>query len=1219
MTEQQVNFEEIEQFLEGGDPQKHIVAIEAPYHRNEVYLIINDPETGKRIETHNYKPFIWMKHDVSEHMFNGNRSSIKNGLKKYGLKIKALKIDDVNGNVPQRMDEGFKYMITADGAFTDIINFVRAGFKHLEHDDTDKADLYSNKVIPNTDLEIRSLFVAFTPAEQFLIQTGKRLFKGMDDYNDVHRLQFDLETEGLNPSTDPIFQIGIRDNHGYEEVLEVRSPIEDEINRLGIEPTTEQASAIIQQRRDSERIQIARMFEVIDEIKPDVITAYNSENFDWPYIERRCERLSIDITEIAKTLNSNSKFRRKPSRLKIGSDSEPFNQTLMWGYNIIDISHCVRKTMAINSDIKSWSLKYITKFSKVAKKNRVYVDGDKIFSTWADNRDYWFNDEDGSFGLVENGIAETTKAGKLQTVKGDYIVQRYLQDDLWETEQVDGIYNQAAYLVAKLLPTSFMRSSTMGTAGQWKLIMAAWSYQKGLGIPALEPKRPFTGGLSRLLEVGYAKNVDKFDYAALYPKTQLTWDIFPDLDISGVMKGLLTYVVDTRDEFKFKAGKSKARVKELKKILEERKDLTPEVIAKTKKAITKHTRLQSDFDKKQLPLKILANSFFGAYGAPYLFNWGDTDSAEETTCRGRQSLRLMVKEFKKLGFRPLVGDTDGFNFARPDSVNSYTYKAKGDHWKTEGKAGEELTGVDAVLAEFNETYMEGRMGLDLDDVCSSTINFARKNYANAIDGKVKLVGNTVKSTKMPIYIEEFLDKGVKMLLDGDGHAFINYYYDYVDKIYNYQIPLVKIASKGKIKRSVDAYKKKMGMKNKSGGSMARQAHMELVIANKVNVSLGDTIYYVNTGEAKSHGDLKTTTDKETGKKTVELNCKLISKDEIENNPDHTTDEYNVARYIDNFNKRIRPLLVCFSPEIRNAEQEIKSGKNKGLTKTVDNILISVVKVKEPKVKGEKIKTRMVLEPRMEFTEKQCQLDAGHPYEVEDQDSYEDLMTMEDKEFRFWTSVDKLPNYMEAEEWKVLVVDYHERMRIARLEGIQEEKDKLDAIFQTLEVKELSDISTYGVLPKLVEVISDIHTEDEVSYLRSRKWEENLCLFDDLWNYEDNAKTRATYYLTIPEVKDKDKFENWLDYKSSEEFLHGAATATTVTVTVNEEIETIIVTSEPVEPKKAIGKDQIDFEAMTGLTKEENNESDVEDLVERAKQAKSKEVIEETKEEDEYNF
>jgi DNA polymerase elongation subunit (family B) len=50
--------------------------------------------------------------------------------------------------------------------------------------------------------------------------------------------------------------------------------------------------------------------------------------------------------------------------------------------------------------------------------------------------------------------------------------------------------------------------------------------------------------LARLLEVGYAKNVVKLDYAALYPKIQLTHGIFP-LIFSGVMQGMLTYVVDT--------------------------------------------------------------------------------------------------------------------------------------------------------------------------------------------------------------------------------------------------------------------------------------------------------------------------------------------------------------------------------------------------------------------------------------------------------------------------------------------------------------------------------------------------------------------------------------------------------------------------------------------------------------------------------------------------
>jgi DNA polymerase elongation subunit (family B) len=1160
MIEEKVSFKEIEQFLEGRDPQKYIVAIESAYHINEVYLVINDPETGKKIETHNYKPFIWMKHSASEYMFQGNRNAIRNSLKKHNLKVTALKIDDKDGNIPSRMDEGFKYMITSNGSYTDILNFTSEAFSYMKKADDDKVNLYSQKIIPNTEdeVEIRSLFLALAPQEQFLVQTGKRLFKGMDDYNDVHRMQFDLETHGLTAATDPIFQIGIRDNRGFEEIIEIKSVTEAKILLEGREIDGQDMIKIDREKRDSERIAIDRFFEVIAEMRPDIITAYNSEYFDWPYLERRCERLGVDITDIAKTLNPKSKFRRKPSKLKVGSETLDFEQTIMWGYNIIDISHTVRKTMAINSSIKSWSLKYITKFSSVAKANRVYVDGDKIYKTWADTRDYWFNDENGSWGLLENSEYINELPEPLTLVKGDYIVRRYLSDDLWETEQVDGIYNQAAFLVGKLLPTSYTRSSTMGTAGQWKLIMAAWSYEKGLGLPATTKKREFTGGLSRLLEVGYAKDVDKFDYAALYPKSQLTWNIFPDLDISGVMEGLLTYIVDTRDEFKFKAGKHKDRAKELVKNLEEQRDTLDEAtIAKVERAIIKEKKLASDYDKKQLPLKILANSFFGALGAPYLFNWGDTDCAEETTCRGRQALRLMVKFFKSKGFRPLVGDTDGFNFARPESINTYTYTATGEHWKTEGQGGKTLIGVDAILAEFNETFMEGRMGLDLDDVCESTINFARKNYANSIGGKVKLVGNSVKSNKMPIYIEEFLDNGIKMLLAGDGYSFINYYYDYIEKIYNYQIPLVKIASKGKVKKTISAYKKHVAGKNKAGNANPRQAHMELLIADNIqNVSLGDVIYYVNTGDSKSTGDIKSISDKESGEKSIQLNCKLIPRDQIESNPELTTDEYNVGKYIDAFNKRIHPLLVCFSPDIRERLVEIKVGKNKGTFKTVDNIPINVIKVKDKETK----KTHIELEKRREFTEKECELVAGYPYEKGDQDSYDELMTMEDKEFRFWTSVNKLPNYMVQDEWDVLVEDYHERMVKERLDGIKAEKDRLDAIFQILELKDLKDISTYGLLPKMVEIMVDVVTGDDgVIYLSSKRWDEILCEFNDMWKYEDLANERAIYYNTVGNHNDDDKYEQWLDYCSSETFFHGD-TGTTETEEVVEKTHSEIMTS-----------------------------------------------------------
>jgi DNA polymerase elongation subunit (family B) len=1143
-TKTKVSNEEIETFLQGSNPEKYIVAIESNYSEPTVTLVVNDPESGKYLYNDTYKPFLWFKEEVTSMIYGGKRLKIMQACRDYGIKITKLNTSSEDGYTPERMEDGYKYMATCKHSYNNLLKFFKEG----------GIDVFSDKHIdPNDDKSpmFRSFFVMFSPTEQYLIQSGKRLFNGMDDYDDVHRFQFDLETEGLFASKNAIFQIGVRDNKGLEGVLET-------IGSTSVD------------KRNSERENIEKFFKIIDAVQPDIITGYNSENFDWPFLFERAERLSIPITELAITLNRLSKIKRKDSSLKLGGETERYKQTHMFGYNIMDISHAVRRAMAINSEIKSWGLKYITQYSEIAKPNRVYVPGDKINTTWADKvNQYAFNNTDGDWYIITD--KKPLKDG-YRIVKGDYIVQRYLCDDLWETEQIDNIFNQASFLIAKMLPTTFMRSSTMGTAGQWKLIMAAWSYERGLAIPAGLPKRDFTGGLSRLLEVGYARGVVKLDFAALYPKIQLTHLIFPDLDISGVMEGMLTYVVDTRDKFKFLTGTEKKKAKKLEAKLKESKDLTPEEIASIKKQISEHKALANIYDKKQLPLKILANSWFGSYGAPYIFNWGDTDSAEETTCRGRQYLRLMVRHFtEKHGFRALVGDTDGFNFAFPDNIDEIKYVAKGSHWKTVDDGGKELIGLDAVLAEFNENYMEGRMGLDIDDICNSTINFARKNYANDIGGKIKLVGNSVKSKKMSVYIEEFLGKGIRMLLDGDGYSFINLYHEYVDKIYNYQIPLVKMASKAKVKSSINEYKKKSLTKNKAGNPMPKQAHMELIMQSNLDVNLGDVMYYINTGSAKSHGDLKTVDKNKMTKKekqaffeanghyppvdkVVELNCKLIDQDTVERDFENIkememlkkalvameeneekdteeykniqkriqeidnnlyTDEYNVARYLDAFNKKVKPLLVCFNPDVRS------------------KILLDIVKIKDKTTKKavERLKERVI------FTKGECELVSGMPFKDSDQDSYEDLMRMEDKEIKFWDKVNKVPNNMEVEEWEEIRADYHERMRIAKEEGIQHEKELLDKMFKHLELSALIGIRKNGDLG--LEILNIVGIDDEGSgMLISRKWGEPLYHITDVFKYQKEATERDKYYNITGNENDDNRYEQWLDYIAECEVMTG---------------------------------------------------------------------------------
>tara|TARA_R110001632_G_scaffold195049_1_gene316592 strand:+ start:1532 stop:4384 length:2853 start_codon:yes stop_codon:yes gene_type:complete len=924
--------EEIEEYLGGYDDQKYIVGIESSYYDNKVHLIIHDPEKGKRIEKHKLIPFLWMKSPNMEVFYGGNRRTIKEKMREFKIKFIPLSVTDEEGNNFKRLEDGYKFLVRCKGTYGDLLKFFKEG----------KMGVY--------DEEHRSNFLAINPTEQFLIQTGKRLFKGMEDYSEIHRLSFDLETTGLDPHNSRIFQIGTKDNRDFQHILTIEDGDEEVVN-------------------SREREAITTFFQIITHLKPAIVAGYNSENFDWYFIVTRCEVLGLDIKKIAKTLGS-IPFYRKQQTLKMGPEMEYYEQTHMWGYNIMDVSHAVRRAQAINSSIKSWSLKYITKYSNAAKENRVYVPGDKIGKTFADKEnEYWFSESNGTWGLKNEYNLEdrTFEQLGLKIVSGADVVERYLVDDLWETEKVDDIFNQATYLLAKILPTSFMRSSTMGTAATWKLLMLGWSYKKGIGIPHTMESQTFIGGLSKLLEVGYSQNVVKFDFASLYPSIQITHNVFTDCDVTGAMKGLLQYNYDYRNLYK-----------ELK----------------NKYALEGDKDKSEYYDKKQLPLKILNNGMFGSISAPHVFPWGDVNEGEKITCTGRQYLRHMIRFFNHKGFKPLVGDTDGFNFSVPNDVDKFVYTSNGNH--RFNKLGKTYKGLDAVVGEYNDKYMKGVMGLDVDEICQATMNIARKNYADLIDGKVKLVGNSIKSKKMPTYIAEFIDKGVRNLLDGDGYSFVNEYYETVEMIYNQEIPLSKIANKSRVRISVEDYKKKMKTKNKSGGAMARQAHMELIMSEGLNVDLGDTIYYVNTGTKKSHGDVQKKTKKnpkyttkqlqitwaDTGKQPKDailseeiiLNCKYIPNNLIENDTE-ATGEYNVGRYLDAFNKRVKPLLVCFDPSVR------------------DDILVTTPL------------------DRKYFTKQELELTSGKPYNETDQDKLEDLLTITDKELEFWKRIDVSPTFM----------------------------------------------------------------------------------------------------------------------------------------------------------------------------------------------------------------
>lgn len=453
----------------------------------------------------------------------------------------------------------------------------------------------------------------------------------------------------------------------------------------------------------------------------------------------------------------------------------------------------------------------------------------------------------------------------------------------------------------------------------------------------------------------------------------------------------------------------------------------------------------------------------------------------------------------------IISNTDGFNFQMPSEdkfryTDEHPYIGKGlGRNVVKGKA---YTKVEADVAEFEDLYFNhawnggiNKMGLGIDEYCDACIQFARKNYADLMpDGSTKKVGNTIKSRKMSGYLEKFIDDGVNMLLHANGTKFLESYYEWIDRIYNYQIPIKDIASKGKIKKTLAEYKADCNTLTKAGNKKSRQAWYELAILNNMNVNVSDTIYYINTGTKKGHSDVKkvvhqfikdengeeieltnklktelynkelsnygvekvkdltTAEKKEIVKKyvireedEVILNCQIVPNEIIDDDKDILCSdveglEYNSEKYIEQFNNRIKPLLVCFSPEIR------------------DKILIT-----NPK-------------DRQYFTEEDSKLVSGYPNKETDQDTYEALMTPEKKEIAYWTKINEEPPFVKecGIDWKKLVDEYLVEKKKEEDELFKQENEKYLNALDSLTKKDIELFEEEGELP---ECITDIVTLD----------------------------------------------------------------------------------------------------------------------------------------------
>lgn len=339
--------------------------------------------------------------------------------------------------------------------------------------------------------ELQDEYYRVGPVEQYLMLSGRVYFRGMT-YDDLHRLQFDLETTALDPHRGRIFMVAVRDSRGLATTLDAPAP-EDEARLIG------DLCALIRER------------------DPDVIENHNLFGFDLSFLEQRAAVLGVPLALGRE--GGPMALERREETLAIGPQARRRTRYSVAGRELIDTLDAVRRHDFVVRDMPSYSLKDVARYFGIATRDRVYLEGAAIFDTYR---------------------------------RDPELVRRYALDDVAEVDGLSRRLLGAPFALAGMAPRRYERLASAGPAmGVLEPILVRAYLRAGAALPHQTAGQDseeglHEGGAAYLFAEGVAEQVVKADVASLYPSLMRTFQIGPACDRLGVLLSILGRLTDLR-------------------------------------------------------------------------------------------------------------------------------------------------------------------------------------------------------------------------------------------------------------------------------------------------------------------------------------------------------------------------------------------------------------------------------------------------------------------------------------------------------------------------------------------------------------------------------------------------------------------------------------------------------------------------------------------------
>lgn len=444
-----------------------------------------------------------------------------------------------------------------------------------------------------------------------LSEVPKSLNKSISEFN---ILAFDLEVynpRGLpKADCDEIIMIGVTSNFGVREVLSTKNKIKNIENSFV-------------RQCNSEKEMIEEFIKIIKNNQIDIIVGYNSDNFDFPYLNTRASLYGLNLDFGID--GSGIKFIKRGF-----ADAASFK-----GIIHVDLYLVMRRYMSL--DRYTLERVYYELFGEEKKD----VPGEIIWKYWDSDNEYL----DELFDYSLDDVVSTLM-----------IAQQTLPLNL----ELTRIVGQPFFDITRM---------TTGQQAEWYLVKEAFK------INEIIPNKPSVSDISKLQdkneggfvkepEQGLHENLVQFDFRSLYPSIIISKNICPDVLVSDSKINPL----DTTDDSLPDEERYFICPQHHHKFLKSPKGFIPSVIGnilKERLKIKKQMKQSKDPTEKkmlniqQLAIKRLINTMYGVFGYSK-FRWYSFECAQAITAWGREYILYTIENAKKYGFHAIYADTDGF-------------------------------------------------------------------------------------------------------------------------------------------------------------------------------------------------------------------------------------------------------------------------------------------------------------------------------------------------------------------------------------------------------------------------------------------------------------------------------------------------------------------------------------------------------------------------------